>query len=379
MQRFALVRSSWPRSPSPVGAGSPLDITTRPQRWIRALGLVALGLLTLVAFGCSESPTGSTEAPDSVDPPVDDPVDDPVGAVAPAFEGPIAFASTRDGASTPHVYVFEAGDSEPTKIAFGEAPAWSPDGRHIAFTTWPGGVRDAAPSEVHIVEVDGSNQRFLVGDDAMYPAWSADAKRLAFARDGDIFVVNADGSGEAALLRMETLRAAFEWENPGLQLSRATWSPDGQRIAFILGDEDGGGGWVLMADADGSNPRWFDFTPMAGPTHGRPAWSPDGSRLAIGISGGMDPVPWLVSAASDGTDVRIYEWGRGPDWSPDGTKLVYHRSSDSADPVPTCCERIYLGDLTTGAFFEAPMVPPARNPANREYSDYDPAWSRTRE
>lgn len=154
---------------------------------------------------------------------------------------------------------------------------------------------------------------------------------------------------------------------------------DGQRIAFILGGEDGGGGWVLMADADGSNPRSFDFDPMAGPTYGRPAWSPDGSRLAIGILGGMDPVPWLVSAASDGTDVRIYEWGRGPDWSPDGTKLVDHRSSDSADPVPTCCERIYLGDLTTGVFFEAPMVPPARSLASRDYSDYDPAWSRTKE
>lgn len=375
MQRFALVRSSWPRSPSPVGAGSPLDITTWPQRWIRALGLVALGLLTLVAFGCSESPTGSNEAPDSVDPPVDDPVDDPVGAVAPAFEGRIAFASTRDGASTPHVYVFEAGDSEPTRIAFGEAPAWSPDGRHIAFTTWPGGVRDAAPSEVHIVEVDGSNQRFLVGDDAMYPAWSADAKRLAFARDGDIFVVDADGSGEIHLLRKETVRTELGWV-PALELSRPAWSPDGRRIAFIGGVV--GGGLALMAGADGSNPRWLEFNGM-GPTFGRPAWSPDGSRLAIGMSGGMDPVPWLVSAASDGTDVRIYEWGRGPDWSPDGTKLVYHLSSDSANPVSTCCERIYLGDLTTGAFFEAPMVPPARNPANREYSDYDPAWSRTRE
>lgn len=368
-----------------AGAARPREIAMRSSRWARALGFLALA-----SFGCSESPRSSLAAPEPLDPasparpfgPPPDPTNPPPSGSVVAFEGRIAFASTREGASTPHVYVLEAGDTEPTRLAFGEAPAWSHDGQRIAFHTWPGGVRDAAPSEVHIVhivEVDGSPEHFLVGDDAMYPAWSPDAKRLAFARDGDIFVVNADGSGEAALLRMETVRAALEWENPDLELSRPTWSPDGQRIAFIVGGTDGGGGWVLMVDADGSNPRSFDFNPMAGPTHGRPAWSPDGSRLAIGISGGMDPVPWLVSAASDGTDVRIYEWGRGPDWSPDGTKLVYHRSSDSANPVPTCCERIYLGDLTTGVFFEAPMVPPARNPANREYSDYDPAWSRTRE
>jgi Tol biopolymer transport system component len=94
--------------------------------------------------------------------------------------------------------------------------AWSPDGRHFAF------LRSA--SELYVMDADGSDTRRLLA--ATRPlvssfAWSPDASRIAFAR-GDlpgIWVVNADDTGEAALV-------------PDVRAANLSWSPDGREIAF---------------------------------------------------------------------------------------------------------------------------------------------------
>ena len=80
------------------------------------------------------------------------------------------------------------------------APAWSPDGRKIAFTS----ERDGN-SEIYLMNADGSGQRSLTlnlaydGD----PAWSPDGQKITFVsnRDGRyaVYVMNADGSGQRSL------------------------------------------------------------------------------------------------------------------------------------------------------------------------------------
>ena len=142
-------------------------------------------------------------------------------------------------------------------------PAWSPDGRRIAFeSNW----------QVWVVNADGSGQRQLTrkGAHNFNPAWSPDGTRIAFERARrrrspcswcpglwgyDVYVMNADGSRQQRLTR---------------GASQPHWSPDGRKIAFVSqrdGDPD-----IYVMNPDGSGQR--NLTRTAGDRESQPVWSP---------------------------------------------------------------------------------------------------------
>jgi TolB protein len=83
------------------------------------------------------------------------------------------------------------------------APAFSPDGKRIAFMS----QRDGAKHQIYVMNADGSDVRKLTDDPAMSfcnPQWSPDGKRIAYYTDkGDrkdqVWVMNADGSNKTLL------------------------------------------------------------------------------------------------------------------------------------------------------------------------------------
>jgi Tol biopolymer transport system component len=142
-------------------------------------------------------------------------------------------------------------------------PAWSPDGKKIAFTSF----RDGDGFRLYVMDADGGNVKKLT-DNAnpngfVYPAWSPDSKKIAWSDstdDGlDIFVVDADGKNSKRLTKL------------GGHTTYAAWSPDGKSIAFYH-TKEGKGAFRLM-DADGGNLRVLlkDEEAVEG---GRPAWRP---------------------------------------------------------------------------------------------------------
>ena len=78
---------------------------------------------------------------------------------------------------------------------FPATPAWSPDGRQIAFEGGP-----YALSGVYVVNADGSGQRRLARN-GRAPAWSPDGRTIAFFSDSKIYLMNADGSEHRPLTK----------------------------------------------------------------------------------------------------------------------------------------------------------------------------------
>src|SRR5205085_7624127 len=98
----------------------------------------------------------------------------------------------------------------------------------------------------------------------VYPAWSPDSKKLAYAEPTDagleIFMIDPDGSNKKQLSKLGGLN------------TYAAWSPDGKQIVFHHsgGNEDG---IIYLMEADGSNPK--EILKGEGPDQGgRAAWKP---------------------------------------------------------------------------------------------------------
>jgi Tol biopolymer transport system component len=191
-------------------------------------------------------------------------------------------------------------------------PAWSPDGRRLAF---------ACATAICVVDADGSGPHTLpqeppTGLADADPQWSPDGKLIAFDRsvhdEHAIFVMNADGSG-ARQLTPWTLRAA-----------QPDWSPDGKRLVFysnFAGPRSVSANLYTIA-ADGSRLTQLTHARGSGVQHLSATFSPDGRWIAFARTPGIGPdgnADVFVMRA-DGSHVRNVThsriWDSGVDWGP---------------------------------------------------------------
>ena len=235
----------------------------------------------------------------------------------------------------------------------GLQPAFSPDGRWVAFARWRDTTDERFDGGYRLVVArsDGTQARVIVRNQEdwewhQWPSWSRDGRLIAYRSSGvtgprqPLYVVGPRGGTTRLLRRAELSR----WAPPGsghvveperagsfgirwFEGRRATptifipearshvWSPQRREFAYLVRDR------LLVFDTTSRRSRLIARTGCRGATATRPAWSPDGQWLAYFACPPGNPAPGvtnLLIAARDGTSrhvlVRAVVGGSAPSW-----------------------------------------------------------------
>jgi TolB protein len=180
------------------------------------------------------------------------------------------------------------------------------------------------------------------------PAWSPDGRRIAYeynpsptgmpARNSDIYVMNANGTG----VRRLTRQVGFDGD--------PAWSPDGRKIVFESTRSGNADIWVM--NADGTNPRQLT---RSAAFDGDPAWSPGGSRIAFTSARTGNREIYLMNP--DGSGVLDISNNPAddfdPTWAPSGEWVAFVSDRDRNLELYATNDRFLLRRLTQNSALDA--------------------------
>jgi dipeptidyl aminopeptidase/acylaminoacyl peptidase len=209
-----------------------------------------------------------------------------------------------------NIYLAEAPDFKPRRLTNETDDdgreltdlSFSDDARSLVYVR--GGNRDASSPQVWSITIDGGIGKRI--GDGVGPVIAPRNHRVAFLRDGRIWIAPIDGSTPAQSVY---IRGTSE----GL-----TWSPDGETLAFASNRDTHG--FITLFTRAGQP---VQYVAPSTSRDSAPAWSPDGSQLAFvrqpggGSSGAdanpkVDPWSIVVSDLHDGPAHEVWKGGSMP-------------------------------------------------------------------
>lgn len=231
------------------------------------------------------------------------------------FDTQIAYITSTGSAGTLRfqLWIADADGQQPHMIATSHeplmSPAWSPDGRRIAFVGFNHGW-----SAIYVQTPSTGELKKFVGEPGINgaPAWSPDGSKLAvtlsFEHNPDIYVIDVASGSRTRI----TYDPAVDTE--------AAWSPDGQTLAWV--SDRGGQPQVYTTPAGGGGPQ--TRLTFQGIRNEDPAYSPDGKTLALANNDGSGYRIGLLDLQSHA--VKIISNGpldEHPRFAPNGQVVIY--------------------------------------------------------
>jgi len=229
----------------------------------------------------------------------------------PVFTSKVIFVSDRDG--NEEIYMMDYDGKNQTRLTFNHdldyMPAWSADGRKIAYTAYK-------DSRAALYILDIYNQERIKVFDKGTPfgaSFSPDGKKMAFCSqeeggNSEIYVCTSDGKN----IRQLTYNKAID--------TAPTWSPTSRQIAFT--SDRSGTPQIYIMDAEGSNVTRISF---GGTYHDAPSWSPAGDMIAY-VSRVNQIFDIYVLNLRTKQIVKLTESNarnESPCWSPDGRHIIF--------------------------------------------------------
>lgn len=207
-------------------------------------------------------------------------------------------------------------------------PAWSPDGRFLAWSTDRGGqlldlwIRDMGTGAVH--------QLTRTAGSAMGAAWSPDGREIAF--------LNVDGVWRRASVNVVDVATGTvrQVHAPLFGPGNPSWSRDGRRVVIAAltpysGRFREGTNQVLSIPVGGGDSTWYAPRPhqsIDSRVGNGPVLSPDGSQMAVVYAGRLHVIPASASGAPTGTPRRLSsDIAYMPTWTGDSKSILYQSNT----------------------------------------------------
>lgn len=219
------------------------------------------------------------------------------------------------------IYVFEFATQSERRLTWNGSnrdPAWSPDGRRIAFAHQES-TSGVEVVDIYIMDADGTNLvRRTAGRRFHSPSWSPDGSFLAVAgvsrlcEDGcDIWILEVASDEEP--------------RHFAAMAADPAWSPDGTQIAYVRLSGDDGYHALHIASVEGTHTA--EVVPVDAHSIAGPAWSPDGKQIAFTRCSGARCL--VATVSPDGSAIILLTLHHSdphqtyPAWSRDGRLIAY--------------------------------------------------------